>query len=73
MEYTTLIEKECGHFGLIQNKLPNEMVQCSQCELNGGKGRVKVIQSKLIDSGEVPELDFSELDKWIGSQLIDRT
>ena len=73
MEYTTLIQKECGHFGLIKNKLPSEIVHCSQCELNQKKSRVKVIQSRLVDGREIPEMDFNRLDKWISQQLIDNT
>ena len=68
MEYTTLIQKECGHLGLIRNKLPNEIVHCSQCE-----SRVKVIQSKLVDGRDLPDLEFEKMDKWIGQQLMDRT
>lgn len=68
MEYTTLIQKECGHFGLIRNKLPSEMVHCSQCE-----SRVRVVQSKLFDGREIPELNFFDMDDWISRQLIDRT
>ena len=73
MEYTTLIQKECGHFGLIRNKLPNDLVNCSQCESKGCGCRVRVIQSKLIDGRDIPEMEFSKMDKWISSQLIDRT
>lgn len=73
MEYTTLIQKECGHFGLIRNKLPSEIVHCSQCETKGAASRVKVIQSRLLDGREVPELGFKEMDGWISQQLIDRT
>ena len=75
MEYTTLVWKECGHFGLIKNKLPHEIVTCSQCELEGKKSRVRVQQSKILVGREVPALDFQEMEQWIRQHfsIIERT
>lgn len=67
MQFTTLIQKRCGHFGLIKNRLSRGFVYCSQCS-----SRVKVVQSKLVDS-EIPELGFKDMEKWISRQFIDRT
>jgi len=67
MQYITLIQKRCGHFGLVRNKLPPGFVYCSQCS-----SRVEIVQSKLVDS-EIPELEFKDMEEWISRQFIDRT
>ena len=71
IDYVTLIEKECGHYGLVKNKIPGEKINCSQCAIlkNPQQAVVSIAKKKIMPRDNVPDLSFSEMEKWLKKNL----
>lgn len=68
-EFITLIQKDCGHFGLVREKYAHSRVCCTQCELENADSVVSIVKKKFVVKHEVPILNFEELDGWISKQF----
>ena len=71
MDYVTLIEKECGHYGLVKNRIPGEKINCSQCNILKGpqQALVAIAKKKIMPHDNVPKLNFEEMEKWLKKNL----
>lgn len=71
-ECVTLVKKSCGHHGLIRSKVPQSTISCSQCALDQkdlDRVYVQILKKVFVDSTEVPDLGFDEMDAWIKERL----
>jgi hypothetical protein len=71
-EYTTLVKKSCGHFGIVRSKFPQGTISCSQCaiaEKDLDRARVQVLKRKFVPRESIPETGFAEMDAWIRKEL----
>ena len=69
-DFVTLVQKGCGHFGLVRDRYNQDSICCSQCELElKDSASVSIMKKRFIEKNEVPELAFEEMDSWIKKQL----
>ena len=69
-EVTTLIEKACGHYGMIRQRHLQTSIACSQCEAaNARNAIVDIMRQLVLPSSDVPEHEPRAMDTWIRKQL----
>ena len=65
-EFVTLLEKNCGHYGLVKDEYNQETIYCSQCELlKKENNTVQISKRKFVEKTQVPVLALNEMDSWI--------
>jgi hypothetical protein len=68
-EVSTLVEKECGHVGIVRSFCPDGSIACSQCESTGRSSLVGIVNRVEVPAASVPEMDVASMESWIRRML----
>jgi len=64
-EIATLVEKECGHVGIVRSFCPDVSIACTQCEGTGRSSLVGIVRRVEVPVTSVPEMDVASMESWI--------